>query len=243
MPMYAVETQALVKRYRSTVALDGLDLAAPAGTVLGLLGPNGAGKTTAVRVLATLLRPEAGTARVGGHDVTREPGRVRELIGLTGQFAAVDEALTGRENLLLVAALLELGRREARRRCDDLLGRFDLADASRRLVATQIAVIDHGRVVRHGTPGQLKAAVGGQTLAVRAASATHVPQLAATVAEVVGSPATVDGDLVSVPVRNGTSVLAEVAHKLDGAGIEVTELGLRLASLDDVFLTLTGGNR
>jgi ABC-type multidrug transport system ATPase subunit len=241
--MYAVETQALVKRYRSAVTLDGLDSAAPSGTVLGLLGPNGAGKTTAVRVLATLLRPEAGTARVGGHDVTREPGRVRELIGLTGQFAAVDEALTGRENLLLVAALLELGRREARRRCDDLLGRFDLADASRRLVATQIAVIDHGRVVRHGTPAQLKAAVGEQTLAVRAASATHVPQLAATVAEVVGSPATVDGDLVSVPVRNGTSVLAEVAHKLDGAGIEVTELGLRLASLDDVFLTLTGGNR
>jgi len=133
--MYAVETQALVKRYRSTVALDGLDLAAPAGTVLGLLGPNGAGKTTAVRVLATLLRPDAGTARVGGHDVTREPGRVRELVGLTGQLAAVDEALTGRENLLLVAALLELGRREARHRCDDLLGRFDLAEAGRRLCA------------------------------------------------------------------------------------------------------------
>jgi oleandomycin transport system ATP-binding protein len=311
MPTYAVETQALVKRFRSTVALDGLDLAAPTGMVLGLLGPNGAGKTTAVRVLATLLRPDSGTARVGGHDVTREPGRVRELIGLTGQFAAVDEALTGRENLLLVAALLELGRREARRRCDDLLERFDLAKAGRRLVrtysggmrrrldvavsllgrpsvlfldepttgldprargdvwdlvrtlvadgttvllttqyldeadrlASEIAVIDHGRVVRHGTPAQLKAAVGGQTLAVRAASATHVPQLAATVAEVVGAPATVDGDLVSVPVRNGTAVLAEVAQKLDGAGIEVTELGLRLASLDDVFLTLTGGTR
>src|SRR5258705_13908778 len=104
----AVEADGLTKRFRGKLALDDVSLAVPAGTVCGLLGPNGAGKTTAVRILATLLRSDAGVARVGGFDVGRDPERVRELIGLTGQFAAVDEALTGSENLILIAKLLEM---------------------------------------------------------------------------------------------------------------------------------------
>ncbi|QBI19897.1 ATP-binding cassette domain-containing protein [Egibacter rhizosphaerae] len=130
----AVRAQGLVKRYGTTTALDGLDLAVESGTVHGLLGPNGAGKTTVVRVLATLLRAEAGTAQVAGFDVHREPARVRARIGLTGQFAAVDQLLTGRENLALFGRLLHLGRRDARRRADELLAQFDLTDAADRPV-------------------------------------------------------------------------------------------------------------
>jgi len=131
-----IEVDGLVKRFSKTVALDGIKLAVPAGSVCALLGPNGAGKTTVVRILATLLRADAGTARVGGFDVASDPDRVRELIGLTGQFAAVDEALTGAENLLLIAKLRELPRREARRRVAELLDRFGLADVGGRLART-----------------------------------------------------------------------------------------------------------
>ena len=106
----AIEAKGLVKHFGETKALDGVDLAVPAGTVLGVLGPNGAGKTTAVRILATLLRPDAGTARVGGHDVVNDPDAVRRSIGLTGQYASVDEQLTGRENLVLFGRLLDLTR-------------------------------------------------------------------------------------------------------------------------------------
>jgi oleandomycin transport system ATP-binding protein len=127
-----IEIDGLVKRFGATTALDGMDLTVPAGSVCGLLGPNGAGKTTAVRILATLLRPDAGVVRVGGHDVTRAPERVRELIGLTGQFTAVDEALTGVENLLLVARL----RGVPRGRVGELLEHFGLTGAGGRLVRT-----------------------------------------------------------------------------------------------------------
>src|SRR3954466_8330854 len=99
---YAIQAEGLVKSFGETLALDGVDLAVRSGTVLGVLGPNGAGKTTAVRVLATLLRPAAGPAVVGGHDVVRDPHRVRQLIGLTGQYASVDEMLTGTENLVMI---------------------------------------------------------------------------------------------------------------------------------------------
>src|SRR5512140_1580090 len=124
----AFEAHGLTKRFGATLALDGVDLAAPRGSVLGVLGPNGAGKTTAVRVLATLLRPDAGTARVLGVDVLAQPARVRGLIGLTGQFASVDEDLTGRENLELIGRLLDLTRRATRRRADELLEAFDLSE-------------------------------------------------------------------------------------------------------------------
>jgi ABC-2 type transport system ATP-binding protein len=132
----AVEARGIVKRYGRTTALQGVDLTVPAGTVYGLLGPNGAGKTTMVRILATLLRPDAGTATVAGHDVVRRPDEVRYRIGLTGQFAAVDEKLTGRQNLRLFGRLYHLPGRVVRRRADELLERFGLADASARVVRT-----------------------------------------------------------------------------------------------------------
>ena len=317
-PQYpAICTEGLVKRYGKTTALAGLDLAVPPGIVQGVLGPNGAGKTTLVRILATLLRPDAGRAQVGGFDVAGQPDKVRKLISLTGQFAAVDEDLTGRENLLLIARLLELSRKAARRRADELLERFGLAEAGGRLaktysggmrrrldlamglvgepqvlfldepttgldprargdvwdmvrdlvaagttvllttqdldeadrLASQIAVIDRGRVIDSGTPAELKAKVGGQSLDVRPAEPGELARVGAIMAEVTGagagSPNERDG-VISAPLApgvSGTEALAAVSHRLGQAGIGVTELGLRLASLDEVFLTLTGGRQ
>ncbi len=307
---YAVEVEGLVKRYGKTTALAGVDLTVRAGTVLGLLGPNGAGKTTAVRILATLVRPDAGSARVGGYDVVRQADRVRGLIGLTGQYAAVDEELTGAENLILIGRLLELSRRDARRRATELLERFALADAGRRSVKTysggmrrrldlaaslvvppsvlfldepttgldprsrgdvwqmirqlvadgvtvllttqyldeadrlagEIAVIDRGRLIASGTSAQLKAKVGGQTLDVRPTDPDQLARAAAIVEAAVGAPLTRHPDdpgLLSTPVDDADA-LPTVVHRLQQEGIAVTELALRLASLDEVFLALTG---
>jgi oleandomycin transport system ATP-binding protein len=312
-PPYLIEAEGLVKSYGKTAALAGLDLAVPAGRVLGLLGPNGAGKTTAVRILATLLRPDQGRARVGGFDVAAQPAQVRALIGLTGQYAAVDEDLTGQENLMLIGRLLGLSRAETRRRAADLLGRFGLAQAAGRLVKTysggmrrrldltasligrprvlfldepttgldpagrngvwdlvrdrvgdgmtvllttqnldeadrlagQITVIDQGREIASGTPAELKAKVGGQTLDVRLINPAQAADAARIVAAVVGTNAQQrdDSGLVSAPVtpgRPGSEVLTAVAARLDQDGLAYSELGLRLASLDEVFLALTG---
>jgi len=317
-PQYpAIWTEGLVKRYGKTTALAGLDLAVPPGVVQGVLGPNGAGKTTLVRILATLLRPDAGRAKVGGFDVAGQPDKVRKLIALTGQFAAVDEDLTGRENLLLIARLLELSRKAARRRADELLERFGLAEVGGRLaktysggmrrrldlamglvgepqvlfldepttgldprargdawdmvrdlvaagttvllttqdldeadrLASRIAVIDRGRLIDSGTPAELKAKVGGQSLDVRPAEPGELAKVGAIVAEVAGAGAGTPNErdgVISAPLApgvSGTEALAAVSHRLGQAGIGVTELGLRLASLDEVFLTLTGGRQ
>src|ERR671935_421136 len=132
----AIRAEGVAKRFGATVALAGVDLQVPEGTVFGLLGPNGAGKTTLVRILATLLTPDAGRVEILGHDVLREPAVVRDQLGLTGQFAAVDEILTGRENLEMFGRLFKLSPPEARRRAAELLDRFDLADAADRPART-----------------------------------------------------------------------------------------------------------
>ncbi len=131
-----IRTSKLVKRYGEVTALDGLDLVVPRGSVLGLLGPNGAGKTTAVRILTTLLRPDAGTAEVAGIDLLAEPGKAREQIGLSGQSAAIDEHLTGVENLEMVGRLYHLGRKASRERAHTLIERFGLTDAGNRIAKT-----------------------------------------------------------------------------------------------------------
>jgi ABC-2 type transport system ATP-binding protein len=129
-----IEAHGVRKQFGATVALDGLDLAVPAGSILGVLGPNGAGKTTAVRILTTLARPDAGSARVAGHDVVREADAVRRAIGVTAQSATVDEVLSGRQNLVMIARLSGLGRRDAQVRATELLAQFELTDAGDRMI-------------------------------------------------------------------------------------------------------------
>ncbi|HTI21625.1 MAG TPA: ATP-binding cassette domain-containing protein [Kutzneria sp.] len=306
-PMIRVD--GLVKRFGPTTALAGVDLAVPAGRVVGVLGPNGAGKTTMVRVLATLLRPDAGTVQVGGLDVVRDAGRVRRLIGLTGQYAGVDGDLSGVENLVLLGRLLGMARRAARLRADELLARFELTEWAsrpsrtysgglrRRLdlaaslvgrpevlfldepttgldphvrrelwqlvrelvadgvtvmlttqyleeadqLAHRITVFDRGRVVGDGSPDELKRRIGGHTVEVRPAVLTHMGAVAEVIERVTGAAAVQDvvSGRLTVPVGD-PDVLAAVARALHLAGIEVAELALRLPSLDEVFLALTG---
>src|ERR1700724_3164030 len=131
-----IETRGLRKSFGDHVVLDGIDLDVAEGTIFALLGPNGAGKTTMVQILSTLIGADGGKARVAGHDLVREPDAVRAAIGVTGQFSAVDNLLTGEENLVLMADLHHLGRREGRQRAADLLERFDLADVAMKQAAT-----------------------------------------------------------------------------------------------------------
>jgi ABC-2 type transport system ATP-binding protein len=307
----AVRVEGVTKSFGATAALAGVDLAVPEGTVFGLLGPNGAGKTTLVRVLATLLTPDAGRAEVFGHDVAAEAPVVRELLGLTGQFAAIDEILSGRENLVMFGRLFDLDRAEARRRADELLERFDLADAAdrpartysggmrRRLdlasslltrprilfldepttgldprsrnqiwstvrdlvregttlllttqyleeadeLADRIAVIDHGRVIAEGTGNELKEGVGGQILEVELASASRRDEAQVVLRGVgCGEPEPADrADRLTLPApREGLELVEDAAAALRHSGIEVSSLGLRGPTLDDVFLQLTG---
>jgi ABC-2 type transport system ATP-binding protein len=129
-----IEAHGLRKRFGATIALDGLDLAVPAGAILGVLGPNGAGKTTAIRILTTLAEPDEGSARVAGHDIVHEADAVRRSIGVTAQNATVDEVLSGRQNLVMIGRLSGLRRREARARAEELLGQFELTDAGDRMI-------------------------------------------------------------------------------------------------------------
>jgi oleandomycin transport system ATP-binding protein len=304
-----IEAQGLTKAFGATRALAGVDLQAERGRVLALLGPNGAGKTTIVRVLSTLLRPDGGQARVCGYDVVNDAVQVRQLLALTGQYASVDDELTGAENLIMISRLLGFSRPEAKTKTAQLLERFDLADAAKRAVKTysggmrrrldlaasllgnpevlfldepttgldprarlqmwdtvrgvvaagttvllttqyldeadeladHVAVIDHGEVVASGTPAELKARTGTQTLAVRAADHGLTPRVAAAVAEIAGLQPDVHDETGLVMVTVGDPAMAAaVVRRLDDEGIVAAELTLRLPSLDEVFLTLTG---
>jgi len=306
----AIEAEGLVKRFGKTKALAGLDLTVPPGTVYGLLGPNGAGKTTAVRVLATLLRPDGGHARVLGRDVVTDAAAVRRTIGLTGQYAALDEYLSGRANLVMIGQLSRLTAKAARRRADDLLDRFDLTDAASRAVKTysggmrrrldlaaslignpavlfldepttgldpsaralmwdivrglvaggttlllttqyldeadqlagRIAVIDGGKVIAEGTPAELKSSLGGQRIALTlAAGADTQAAISALKPFATGTIVLNEPDrLLEVPVSAGDGLATEVLRALDAMGVRVSDISVRSASLDDVFLTLTG---
>ena len=304
----AVFAEGVVKKFGDVVALDGMDLTVERGQVVGLLGPNGAGKTTMVRILSTLLTPTAGTARVSGFDVVTQPDEVRRAIGLTGQYAAVDEYLTGRENLRMFGDLYHLEPKYVKRRSQELLDSFDLSEAADRSVRTysggmrrrldlassliarpsilfldepttgldprsrlgmwavieglvaegttvllttqyleeadqlaqDIVVIDHGRVIAHGTAEALKDQIGGDRIEVtvvnigQAGAAADVLRTVST-----GEPAIEEGR-VSAPVSGGSTVLVNAIRALDVAGIEVSDLLLRRPTLDDVFMTLTG---
>ncbi|HEY0639578.1 MAG TPA: ATP-binding cassette domain-containing protein [Pseudonocardiaceae bacterium] len=303
----AIVARGLRKRYRGgTEALTGLDLTVRRGTVCGLLGPNGAGKTTAVRVLSTLLRADGGEAWVAGHDVRREPRAVRRRIGLVGQYAAVDEVLTGRQNLVMFGRLNHLPAPRARagellerfaltgaadraastysggmrRRLDlaaglivapDVLfvdepttgldpgGRIEVWDAIRELVgggttvllttqyleeadrlADAVVLLDGGRVVAEGTPGELKARVGDDWLEVELADETDAEATTRLAQPHATGVVTRAGTTVRVPVTERAAALVRVAAELHAAGITPADLTVRRPTLDEVFLRLTG---
>ncbi|MGY1690834.1 ATP-binding cassette domain-containing protein [Geodermatophilus sp. SYSU D01105] len=304
----AIEATGLTKSFGETRAVAGVDLVVPAGTIYGVLGPNGAGKTTTIRMLATLIAPDAGHARVLGHDVVSEADAVRGLVSLTGQLASVDEELTGRENLVLLGRLLGHRRAAARARADELLQAFGIAEAAGRLVkhysggmrrrldiaaslvvtpqvvfldepttgldprsrnqvweiaralvaegttillctqyleeadqlADGIAVIDRGRVIAEGTPGQLKASVGTGSLHVRLLDPERRPDALRVLERAVGAV---------VPAADPTALSAACADaekaalglaELARAGVGIADFSLDQPSLDEVFLALTG---
>jgi ABC-2 type transport system ATP-binding protein len=309
-PDTAIEIAGLRRTFGGTVALDGVSLAAPAGKVLGLLGPNGAGKTTLVRILATLVEPTAGTARVLGCDVVKDAARLRGMIGLTGQVATVDELLTGRENLEMIAGLYHLPRLRARHRAAELLEQFGLTGAAGRragtysggmrrrldlaasliasppavfldeptagldpasrlamwaaveqladagttvLLTTQyleeadrlahhIAVIDHGRLIAEGSPGELKAELRGDLVEFRVtdpAQRDHAIQAIAPAGQATSGTGR-DGQRITLPAPAGAATLRTVLRLLEDAGIPIDDATLRHPTLNEVFLALTG---
>lgn len=311
----AVEVRGLVKHYggpQGTRALDGVDLDVREGTVLGVLGPNGAGKTTLVRILSTLVQPDAGTAMVAGYDVLRQPRQLRRTIGLTGQYASVDEKLSGWENLYMIGRLLDLSRKDARRRADELLERFSLTEAAkkptmqysggmrrrldlaasmigrpavlyldepttgldprtrnevwdevRRMVAegatvllttqymeeaeqlaSELTVIDRGRVIATGGVNELKAKVGGRTLQIRPTDPAQLPAMARAIEEtglggLAGTQVVPDEGLLYVPILSDEQLTA-VVGLLGERGFGIAHIGTHLPSLDEVFLAITG---
>src|SRR5215203_279298 len=305
----AIEATGLEKAFGETRAVAGVDLAVPEGAIYGVLGPNGAGKTTVIRMLATLIPPDAGTARVLGHDIRVEGDAVRGLVSLTGQLASVDEELTGRENLILLGRLLGLSRAASRTRADELLEAFGIAEASARLVknysggmrrrldiaasivvtpelmfldepttgldprsrnqvwdiiralvgqgttvllctqyldeadqlANRIAVIDHGRVIAEGTPGQLKTSVGQGALHVRLLDPEQREDAARLVSRMLGADAHLEPDPAALTVPAASAERAsEAVAELAGADIGLASFSLAQPSLDEVFLALTG---
>ncbi|MEU8762938.1 ATP-binding cassette domain-containing protein [Streptomyces sp. NPDC048659] len=308
----AVEVRGLVKHFGETKALDGVDLDVREGTVLGVLGPNGAGKTTLVRCLSTLIAPDAGTAVVAGYDVVRQPRQLRRTIGLTGQYASVDEKLSGRENLYMIGRLLDLSRKDARARADELLERFSLTEAAKRpamnysggmrrrldlaasmigrpavlyldepttgldprtrnevwdevqrmvaegatvllttqymeeaeQLASELTVIDRGRVIARGGVDELKARVGGRTLKVRPADPAELSAMAAALREsgldgIAGATVVPDEGVLYVPILSDEQLTA-VVGLLGARSFGIAHIGTHLPSLDEVFLAITG---
>jgi ABC-2 type transport system ATP-binding protein len=304
MTTTAIVAEHLRKTYGEVVAADDVSFQVPTGRVLGLLGPNGAGKTTTVRMLTTVLAPNGGRGIVNGFDVSQHPQAVRRSIGLAGQYAAVDENLTGRENLVLVGRLNHMPKADCRSRAHELLQQFRLSDAADRPVRTysggmrrrldlgaalvthppvlfldepttgldpasrldlwevieglvgdgttvllttqyleeadrladDIVVIDHGAVVAHGTPQDLKGRLGDTVIELQFSS----PSAAASAAEALGTEATA-GTVVRQVMHEGASTLRDTLNRLHDSGIEPAHVLLREPTLDDVFLTLTGG--
>ena len=308
----AVSVRGLVKHYGETKALDGVDLDVREGTVMGVLGPNGAGKTTLVRILSTLLSADSGTATVAGYDVVRQPRQLRRVIGLTGQYASVDEKLPGWENLYMIGRLLDLPRREARARADELLERFSLTDAAKRpastysggmrrrldlaasmigrpqvlfldepttgldprtrnevwdevkrmvgdgvtvllttqymeeaeQLASELTVVDHGKVIAAGAIEELKAKVGGRSLRVRPVDPMQLRPLAGWIDELgitglAGSTVDTDSGTVIVPILSDEQLTA-VVGAVTARGVTLSSITTELPSLDEVFLSLTG---
>jgi len=305
----AIEASGLVKAFGDTVAVDGVDLLVPQGAVFGVLGPNGAGKTTTIRMLATLLAPDAGSARVLGHDIVSEADAVRGLVSLTGQLASVDEDLTGRENLILLARLLGYRRDQAKARAAELLEAFGLENAAGRQVkhfsggmrrrldiaasivvtprlmfldepttgldprsrnqvwdiiralvgqgttvllctqyldeadqlAERIAVIDHGKVIAEGTPGQLKASVGQSTLHVRLLDPEQRGEAERLLARSLDATVNLESDPAAMSVAvAGADSASDAIAELVGSSVTVAGFSLGQPSLDEVFLALTG---
>ncbi len=305
-----LEAHGLTKRFKSTQALAGLDLTAERGQVTAILGPNGAGKTTFIRMVATLLLPDEGSLTVAGIDAIKEPERVRRAIGLAGQSAAVEDNMSGRENLELIGRLFGHGSRQAkasagvvlellglgesadrlartysggmRRKLDlgaslvgapelllldepttglDPRSRNDLWDAIRDLVAAgtdvllttqyldeadhlaaRIAIIDHGRVIAEGTPDELKSRAGADVIQVHVAHVADIDRALEVLAPLGHDTPRVDRPTrsIAIPVEKGSSRLLEAVRVLDGLGLEVSDIGLRRATLDEVFLSITG---
>lgn len=307
----SISVEKVTKRFGKILALDEVSLSVDPGTVFALLGPNGSGKTTLVRILTTLLRPNSGTARLGVYDVVKEGPAVRSIIGLAGQYPAVDENLTGKENLEMIGLLYHLPKQKARSRSTELLEIFELTEAANRSVKTysggmrrrldlattlvasppilfldepttgldprsrlglwevigqqakscntvllttqyleeadrlanKIAIMDNGKVIREGTPQELKACCGGDTrIKLQVADRTRTLEAVEALRElgkesVYGDPETGE---VSLPASGGSSMLADVVRRLDSAGIALSELGLKQPTLDDVFLAITG---
>ena len=304
----AIEATGLAKAFGDVKAVDGVDLAVRRGSVYGVLGPNGAGKTTTIRMLATLLRPDAGSARVLGYDIVEEADAVRSAVSLTGQLASVDEDLTGRENLILLARLLGFKRDAAKARADELLEAFDLAEAASRLVknysggmrrrldvaasivvtpelmfldepttgldprsrnqvwdiiralsaggttillctqyldeadqlADGIAVIDHGRVIAEGTPGQLKASVGSGALRVRLLDPEQRPEAERVLARELDNVHLEPDPAALTAACPEAARAAEAVAELARSGIGIADFSVGQPSLDEVFLALTG---
>ena len=305
-----LEARGLTKRFGTTEALDGLDLTVEPGQVTAVLGPNGAGKTTFVRMVATLLRPDAGQLSVAGIDALRHPAQVRRAISLAGQAAAVEGAMTGRENLELMGRLFGHDRRQARlsanvvierlgltedadrlvrtysggmRRKVDLAAslvgapqlllldepttgldprsRYELWDTIRDLVAggtsvllttqyleeadqlaARIAIVDHGRVITEGTPDDLKAGLGLDVVEVHVTHEAELQRAVATIASLGSEVPRVDVPTraVAVAVDCGSARLLDTVRELDRLGVEITDANFRRATLDEVFLALTG---